>query len=112
MTAVQKVEKTKSKVAKEDPAELVREVRAGLGLSQLDLGRILGVHDQTIWRWEKGRFSPTVFQKALLLVCREALRSPAAAVVKNQVATALQEEDAMAPARAVYAVLHAQFGSQ
>lgn len=114
MTTVQKIEKKKSpatpKTVSEDPAELVREVRAGLGLSQTGLGRMLGVHDQTIHRWEKGRFPPTPLQKALLSVCRTVLQGDQASAVKGQVLAALQEEDALGPARAVYAVLHAQFG--
>jgi DNA-binding transcriptional regulator YiaG len=113
MTTVQKVEKKKpatTKTVSKDPAELVREVRAGLGLSQTGLGRMLGVHDQTIHRWEKGRFPPTPLQKALLSVCRSVLASDQASVVRGQVMAALKEEDALGPARAVYAVLHAEFG--
>ena len=91
-------------------ADLVRDVRAGLVLSQNDLGRMLGVHDQTIWRWERGTFPPTPLQKALLTVCRSVLDSPQASAVRGQVTDALREDDALGPVRAVYAVLHAQFG--
>jgi len=94
-------------------ADLVREVRSELGLTQADLGRMLGVHDQTIWRWEKGQFPPTPLQSSLLHVCQTVLAGAQAAVVRGQVAEALRgKEDALGPVRAMYAVLHAQFGAQ
>ena len=109
-----KVEKKKAVAAtpakRPGSADLVRDVRAGLVLSQNDLGRMLGVHDQTIWRWERGTFPPTPLQKALLTVCRSVLDSPQASAVRGQVTDALREDDALGPVRAVYAVLHAQFG--
>lgn len=41
-------------------------VRRLLGLSQRELGRLLGVHEMTVSRWELGRLKPSAWQTAML----------------------------------------------
>lgn len=110
-------------VKKKKPVEgeenLVRSVRSALGLSQGEFGMFLGVHDQTVWRWEKGQFAPTPMQEQILQVTREVLDGPQSAATAAVVRDTLRGLDAapgmaqppsrpeLAPLRAVYAVLHA-----
>ena len=42
-----------------DIAARVREARRGVGLTQLELARIVGVSPHTVWCWEAGRMKPT-----------------------------------------------------
>ena len=44
----------------------VRQVRSSLGLSQAQLGALLGVHQMTVWKWEGGQSAPTPHQWAML----------------------------------------------
>jgi transcriptional regulator with XRE-family HTH domain len=41
-------------------------VRQSLGLSQSELGQILGITQATVSRWERGRTEPTPYQWGLL----------------------------------------------
>ena len=109
----------KKKPAVEGEENLVRSVRSALGLSQGAFGMFLGVHDQTVWRWEKGQFAPTPMQEQILQVTREVLDGPQSAATAAVVRDTLRGLDAapgaaqppsrpeLAPLRAVYAVLHA-----
>lgn len=47
-------------------AQEVRRVRLDLGLSQVQLAQILGVHHLTVSKWERGVAKPTEHQTALL----------------------------------------------
>jgi transcriptional regulator with XRE-family HTH domain len=47
------------------PAELNR-LRVDLGLSQVQLAQLLGVHPLTVSKWERGLLVPTLHQNALL----------------------------------------------
>ncbi len=40
-------------------ATRIREARRGVGLTQLELARLLGVSPHTVWCWEAGRMKPT-----------------------------------------------------
>jgi transcriptional regulator with XRE-family HTH domain len=48
----------------EEFAELLREVRGQLGISQEDLARQLGVSFATVNRWENGRTKPMKLARA------------------------------------------------
>lgn len=117
--------KKKKPTAAEGEENLVRSVRSALGLSQGEFGLFLGVHDQTVWRWEKGQFAPTPMQEQILQVTREVLDGPQSAATAAVVRDTLRGVETvagdtpgvvqrvppsrpeLAPLRAVYAVLHA-----
>lgn len=44
----------------------VQVVRTRLGLSQVQLAQLLGVHPLTVSKWERGLLGPTPHQAALL----------------------------------------------
>jgi len=44
----------------------VVEVRKNLGLTQAQFGQLLGVHEMTVSRWERGEFPPTPYQQTLI----------------------------------------------
>lgn len=44
----------------------VKTVRTRLGLSQQDLGRILGAHAMTVSKWERGVLKPNAHQQGIL----------------------------------------------
>jgi putative transcriptional regulator len=46
--------------------EQVSTIRNKLGLSQVQLAQLLGVHPLTVSKWERGRLEPTPHQAALL----------------------------------------------
>lgn len=50
----------------------VLAVRTQLGLSQVQLAQLLGVHPLTISKWERGVSTPTPHQAALLQSFRKA----------------------------------------
>ncbi len=52
----------------------VREIRNALGLKQIQLAKILGVHSITVSNWERGvlGYAPTQYQEDLLVVCHVA----------------------------------------
>ncbi len=45
---------------------LTRQVRDKLDITQAHLAQLLGVHELTISKWERGLLSPSDYQKALL----------------------------------------------
>ena len=47
-------------------ASEVAKIRSQLGLSQAQLGELLGVHTLTVSRWERGLLQPTAHQVTLL----------------------------------------------
>ena len=55
------------------PNEIIR-LRNTLGMTQSQLATLLGVHAQTVYRWETNRLDPTRFQAALLEAARQALK--------------------------------------
>jgi molybdopterin-binding protein len=44
----------------------VRSLRQRLGLSQVDFGRLLGVHTMTVSKWERGLLEPNEHQRGVL----------------------------------------------
>jgi transcriptional regulator with XRE-family HTH domain len=44
----------------------VKAIRTRLGLSQLQLAQLLGVHSLTVSKWERGLLAPTPHHSALL----------------------------------------------
>jgi putative transcriptional regulator len=49
-------------------------LRTNLGLTQEQLGQLLGVHSLTVSKWERGdRLSPQPYQMALLSSCSQAV---------------------------------------
>lgn len=44
----------------------VAAVRTGLGMTQAQLGQLLGVHPLTVSKWERGQLNPSPHQAALL----------------------------------------------
>lgn len=44
----------------------IREVRQALGITQAQLGHLLGVHHLTVSRWERGQLTPSPYQSAFL----------------------------------------------
>lgn len=53
--------------------EIVR-IRSALRMTQAQLALLLGVHAQTVYRWESDRLDPTPFQAALLDVAACAVK--------------------------------------
>ncbi len=53
----------------------MRKYRIENGLSQEDLGRLIGVNESTIFSWEKGEHKPLSIKLKLLekLICHEEL---------------------------------------
>jgi DNA-binding transcriptional regulator YiaG len=55
------------------PAELVRQARERLHMSQQQLAEVLGLHPRTIARWEEGKFAPhEIWLRRLELMQQEA----------------------------------------
>ena len=50
-------------------------IRTELGLTQLQLAQLLGVHPLTISKWERGLLVPTPHQQALLQSFRSAKKT-------------------------------------
>ena len=44
----------------------IAAVRTGLGVTQVQLAQLLGVHPLTVSRWERGDLTPSPYQEALL----------------------------------------------
>jgi predicted transcriptional regulator len=60
----------------------LRSIRRDLGLTQEQLGSVLGLSSQTIVRWEKGRGRPSAWAETILLrfesaLCRDGEARPA-----------------------------------
>ena len=51
-------------------ARLIRTLRARLGLSQLALGRLVGVSGAAVMQWERGRASPSAPNRKALVALR------------------------------------------
>jgi DNA-binding transcriptional regulator YiaG len=51
---------------------LVKAVRSRLGLTQAELGRLVGVHEITVCRWERGHLAPWGWHREVLEHLREA----------------------------------------
>jgi len=51
----------------------VKTIRTRLGLSQAELGRILGAHAMTVSKWERGVLKPSEHQSRLLRAFRGAV---------------------------------------
>ena len=47
-------------------ADRIRDIRKGLGLTQAQLGQLLGVHSLTVSKWERELLTPTPYQTAML----------------------------------------------
>lgn len=47
-------------------APALKKLRARLGVSQRDLGELLGVHAMTVSKWERGLLAPGAHQRRLL----------------------------------------------
>ena len=54
------------------PQEIKRLRKDELGLTQVQLAQLLGVHPFTVSKWERGILSPTPHQDALLQSFRKA----------------------------------------
>jgi len=46
--------------------EEIRGIRADLNLTQAQFGQLLGVHEITVSRWERGEFQPTPYQEVIM----------------------------------------------
>lgn len=53
----------------------IASLRTMLGLTQVQLGQLLGVHPLTVSRWERNELTPTLHQQALLESFLKARRS-------------------------------------
>ena len=73
----------------------VAALRQSLGLTQVELARIVGVHPLTISKWERGVLEPTPWQAALLGAFR---RIPLANRARAGKRAALRFAEAGAPA--------------
>lgn len=47
-------------------AEQICEVRRGLGVNQIEFASLLGAHQMTVSRWERGELSPSDYQAAMI----------------------------------------------
>ena len=47
-------------------ADGIRDLRKDLGLTQAQLGQLLGVHSLTVSKWERGLLTPTPYYFAML----------------------------------------------
>lgn len=72
-----------------DEALTIRDVRTALGLTQVQLGQLIGgTHFVTISRWERGYGSPTSFQWGLLQAFSVAATRPGTVdLLKAELAT-------------------------
>jgi len=86
-------------------AAQVQAIRTSLGLSQVQLGQLLGVHPLTVSRWERGLLAPTPHQTALLDSFGKA--SSTETQIGDEVANLLLTAGV---AVALYALLKAAFG--
>jgi putative transcriptional regulator len=85
----------------------VSEVRNKLGLSQVQLAQLLGVHPLTISKWERGVSGPTPHQAALLQSFGKAGQA------KQQIGTEVSNLLVTAGvAVALWALLSAAFGEK
>ncbi len=85
----------------------VVDTRARLGLTQVQLSSLLGVHPLTVSKWERGVSSPSPHQEALLNSFQKATKSQAD--IGETVATLLVTAGV---ALALFALLQAAFGKR
>lgn len=87
-------------------AEEIKDLREGqLGLTQVQLAQLLGVHPLTVSKWERGLLTPTPHQQALLESFKKARQSNSE--IGEAVAGLLLSAGI---AVALYALLKAAFG--
>jgi putative transcriptional regulator len=86
-------------------ASQIAELRQKLGLSQVQLAQLLGVHPLTVSKWERGLLAPTPHQAALLESFGEARKSNRD--IGNEVATLLLTAGVVV---ALFALLEAAVG--
>ena len=67
--------------------EQIAELRRNMGLSQVEFGRLFGVHFMTVSKWERGKnLTPSPYQVALMQEFQRAVEARRAQVqeqVKN-----------------------------
>jgi DNA-binding XRE family transcriptional regulator len=80
------------------------EVRAKLAITQRQLALLLGVHELTISKWERGKAKPTAYQQALMT-----LFALAADRVPGVGQRAMLEAEARGSAAALYVLLRAVY---
>ncbi len=61
------------------PPDLLRTIRVAAGASQADVAELLGVHRETVSRWERGNRTPSPRNLARYLEVIEELRQVSAA---------------------------------
>ena len=88
-------------------ASEVYSVRSKLGLSQVQLAQLLGVHPLTVSKWERGLLAPTPHQSALLQSFKKASQSKQQ--VGDEVSNLLLTAGV---AMALFALLSAAFGKE
>lgn len=49
----------------------VQTIRRGLGLNQRELALLLGVHEMTVSKWERGELVPNEYQRTLLVAFKQ-----------------------------------------
>jgi transcriptional regulator with XRE-family HTH domain len=75
-----------------------------LDVSQRQLALLLGVHELTVSKWERGKAAPTTYQQALLMAF-----VVAAARVKGVGGAAMVEAEVRGVAAALYVLLRAAY---
>ena len=88
-------------------AARIQAIRTSLGLSQVQLAQLLGVHPLTVSRWERSLLAPTPHQSALLESFGKASRTETQ--IGDEVANLLLTAGV---AVALYALLKAAFGEE
>lgn len=89
------------------PAAEVTAIRVSLGLTQVQLAQLLGVHPLTVSKWERGQGEPSPHQAAMLASFRAARgsRQDIGEVVAGLLVTA-------GVAVALWAILDTAFGKK
>jgi putative transcriptional regulator len=85
----------------------VKAIRVELGLTQVQIGQLLGVHPLTVSKWERDDGKPSPHQAAMLLSFRKARASQPDV---GQVVAGLLVSAGVA--FALYALLSAAFGEE
>lgn len=88
------------------PAEVLA-IRSELGLTQVQLAQLLGVHPLTVSKWERGLGAPSPHEQALLQSFRKAAQSR-----KDVGATVAQVLVTAGVALALFVLLKAAFEDQ
>ena len=57
------------------PAPAILKLRNQLGLTQQQLGQLLGAHWMTVSKWERGVLAPNDYQQALMIEFEKAART-------------------------------------